>query len=747
MFIPWLAQRGVPDFLQDWTSPVVGNLGDYYLRGSLSWRADGIGEPNAFRETSPLLLFFEGVYRVCTPEIAPRLFVIVLVIALAFSTMALCLSLGVRRVVSVVAALLIVASPFTYVQIVAGHQFILCGLALLPVVILLSIRAQRGSIAAAAALGALVGFSSLQVQYVAFDLAAIVIVVASSGRFPSRATIGALLTAACLVAPLFLSLNRWSSEIPFDHANLTWEGDQSVPLFDAFLGLGYFTHYAEKSALSSFFRGIAILFAALSIVGTITISRVRSWGVTWLVFALLAAGIRGPLGSIEIWTFGHVAAASAFRELYDFIGPSQLAEAIAVALTIDGLIGVSAFYTRAVAFVAALRLLIFVSLPVAIPAYRVSPDVVRALQIVASDSSSSRILMLPFWGPLRFRLNASAGGTDPFAYAVGTHMPINSQPIEPASALSSWAVSGDVGILKRLGVGFVLIRRDLESTTIGYAGVTSLALDPIAIRRNLTEDGYEKVFDAPNAVLYAAPQSIVAIGNARSVPLSLHAALAESISGPCPGGHSKTVEWPSDIADPRFGWVPAVYWLWYAPNLSSAARSLFSVANRPPPIPHRFVLSAKPGASARFTWKPVGLMPRGPSVVSGVSDDSCATFTAEARLAVTTNDVPLAGSMQTPLRGVFRTDSSANGRTLVFRERYDSRWRLVLQGREISTHFITNGFMNAWSLPPGVPDRTEVEISFREERHDIVVLLIVWVIYGACTLAVIITGLRSRFSR
>lgn len=711
-FVPWLCTPGVPDFRHDWMSPIVRNaITGYSARAMSPWRVDGFGSPSAFLETSPALIAFELIYRAFTLEMGPKVFVVLVVMLLGVSTYVLGRALRLPVEASIVAALLVVGSPFVFNEIVAGHQFTLVGLALLPLVMVAALRANARSRSAACWLAVTIGISSLQIQYVIFDLVAVLVLAVAARRLPTRELLFGTLAGIILVVPLFISVNSGQDSIIYSRANIAWEVDQSVPFLRGLVGSGYFTGYDVGTRFSAPMPLLGDVVAVAALLAAVFVPRARIWAAAWLILTGLAAGFNGPFSVLERWGFSHVASLSAFRELYNFIGLAQLCEAIAATWLL-------AFFTKRAGFFAligaacAVRLVLLCALPERVPGYLVPSSLSAVIKPMLADKSDARIAWLPIWLPVRPEPSKEAGN-DPYVYPIENHVAVNTDFTGMAAASVGWVFAGrrDAGILKRLGIGYVGIRPRLHESLVGYAGMTPPS-PRSDLSRWLVTHGFQHLDTSADLILLhrLETRSLVDLGNFGTLRGLSTASTPSAVTPPCAGASVAAPPWPVVSADPRVGWIPAIYWSWYAPNLTDGQRAIFTLSTTPLALRANYALVGSIQGAAHWAWRPIlGGVVRGPAIVAAVADGQCRHISSPS-IAVSRDAISLAVDSPNPIARRFAIPATTRS-VIVYRVSFDRRWRLRVDGEAVTAHRVVDGFQNAWIIGPSRHVR-QAEIDF-----------------------------------
>jgi hypothetical protein len=249
-----------------------------------------------------------------------------------------------------VASVVYAGSPFYLNEFVAGHVLNLVGYSLLPALSLLALSVEKESkervfLGRAIFAGLVVGFSAVQIQYLAFDALLLVLLSITSRRpvkLAAFATIAVLVGAAAQSFSLanLLLPSATGVELPA-RSSLEWFGDMSVQPRLGLLGYGYVVDYARSSIAWDMDATVwqVVGFAALvPIVVTLSVRRAARWPLVCLVGVFLSSGVLGPGAGLKMWLFGHVPAASLVRELYNLSSLTTLGMALCLGLTVDWLV-------------------------------------------------------------------------------------------------------------------------------------------------------------------------------------------------------------------------------------------------------------------------------------------------------------------------------------------------------------------------------------------------------------------------
>src|SRR5580658_1904721 len=447
-----------PALRHDWTwFPFVAAPLDVFWSAAGGWWPDGIG---GFAAYAPWFLpgwCFAALRTVFPPDAVATLgFASAGAIAYA-AAVTVARNARAPALLATIAGLAVLASPWIYDELVAGHLFMIAAAA--------GLAAYAATVAGGrdTRLRWLV-LASFQVQ---FFVPALILAIGLGVR--RRRFRPDLIVALALALPSiigFLGGYRGVAGIPL---TLAWELDQSVSPVLAWIGRGYFAAYDH--ALSFWASLGAVALIALAGWGVARRRSAFSYGalIVFVGTTLFAMGLRGPLWPLFRLGFVAFPPLGLYRELFDVVGLAQYA-----------LIGAVAWSDRSIARVG---LLIAPLVVVAGVAWVVSPP--RAFWVPAGDlprvevpsaPPGGRFALLPPFQPLMWEGRGSGIDPDDMPHGLQSS-PLNLYvPGFPVDVALARLARGDSRLAARLGASVVQSRPWLQPEPIGQAG--QVAVEP-----------------------------------------------------------------------------------------------------------------------------------------------------------------------------------------------------------------------------------------------------------------------------
>jgi hypothetical protein len=256
-----------------------------------------------------------------------------------------------ERVATIAASLLYVVNPFTYDRMMAGQEYFLLAMAILPAILAFVVRSRnprRSGAVAGLVLGAAIALS----PHLAF-IGGVLLLSLLGAAVTTRARPIWVASLVAMVTALTLSL-AWAAPA------LVAGGDRQLgsTVFrttpDAALGLlpnvlGLYGFWRSGWPLAKDFVPLWPLFVvAIIAVGVVGVSAAHRTGRSTLVLGtalaglvgtLLAMGDRGPTGEVFAWFDRYVPAFAIMREPQKFLALLLLAYAIAFGFGVSALVG------------------------------------------------------------------------------------------------------------------------------------------------------------------------------------------------------------------------------------------------------------------------------------------------------------------------------------------------------------------------------------------------------------------------
>lgn len=698
---PILASHSIPAFQQDWAWPLSRPLAWEWLKTFLGlWDGRSTAHANLLPWQTYAVAVQVGFIALFGASAGLAIWIAALEFLAGFGCIAMLNAFNVTSWPARAAAACFFAfSPVVLTRVAAGHLAYLLGYALLPLVVALARRTiERRDAMAAIALGIAIGIAGSQIQYLAIAWLAIAPLpfavprAAGWGRRLSGAA--AIAVAVQLQSLLPLAFGSAAAQYAMQPALLSFEYNNSAPLRDAPVMLGYFTRYYETHAPGT--AAIA-LYGLLAVALALALFSGRRSGGVAIAFvaigATLTAGLYGPLSAALGWSFEHVSYAAAFRDLHYFAALTALGIALSIGVGLQRL-------PPSIA-VGVLVLVGWIALPVVqaselrdllVPRDYVA-DALADMQ-AATAAGPGRVLWLPAEEPLGL-IGAANAGRDFTAYGPGSNPSVSDDYQNPqlAYALATLRYGKpDWNAFAQLNLRYLAVRTYVRSERryafgvafpMAFGGLDDAAIARLlarsrAVRRirqsplsTLYEFGGNDGFTYPasaneNAMLYSElrAREVAVDDEERRLPLRTSRA----------------------SADPRLGWVDGTLGWRYAPWLPDSVYPFAWTLSRVP-------LSVRNAGGCVLA----GAVPRGARVRNG---DATLVVRGEWKryalggLAPTASILPSAGDVTAIARRSCATAPPPHA-AFVFAGGYDAGWRAVDGWRWVAPH-LANGWMMAW---------------------------------------------------
>jgi hypothetical protein len=535
LFAAFVAAKGIPTLRHDWSWPIDRSaVASFVTASSAGWLSDGLGTPNAHPTTYLIALPLGLTMWLFGPWSALAL--------LAALTGYLCL-----RAVAATAShwknawpaavglgLFALFNPWVYDEVVAGHLVMV--LAYGGFIALLA-EMLRGRQASPVRLALWIALIEAQLQFFIVAMAALVVFAVVTRKWLPVALgfLVALPSIAGLVAERATLL-----QIPY---SVQWQVNQSVWPLPLLALRGYFPGYADRLGIVA---ALAVwLVLALGIAGSI--AERRSKAVLWAIAGAICLyavilGAHGPIAAPYAWIVRNLPESGVFRELYDLAG-------VLAAL----------FVLLAGAATARIRPLGYVALGagLALPiTWALAPPSDLWIAAVSYPhprfvaAPFTRVALVPAFQPLGLR-GDGGDGADPDAYVHRDGVAVLNEyfPTYPVDmALARYEQSGDVALLRELGVTRIVARPWLVSRTRGGIGLAASSLQPAASAR----------LGPPVRNLDNALPLISECDAPRVVPFMRSFEACDIFDGDAGDpGAIRAVVAPSDSVDPQTAWIDA----------------------------------------------------------------------------------------------------------------------------------------------------------------------------------------------
>jgi hypothetical protein len=431
----------------DWGWPAsAAAFEDFVLRSTSGWDIRGMGAPNLYLDNYLVGIAIWLMLQVLGSHLALWAFAYCVGLACALGAARLADELGAGPIARVGLSLIATFNPFVYTETVAGHLYLL--LALGATMALLAEAGRRAPRPIVAAL--LVALTLMQLQFFLPALAIALVVGLRSRRWSP------LVTGIVVGAPVLLAV---ALEYPFFRSvpqTLAWEIFQSVPLAQAAVLNGYFTHYGKEiHRLASWPMWTLVALAAVGCAVAWRSATAKIVAAGSILSLATAAGLCGPLGSALAWSFIHVPPAALYRELYDIVGFTAVSYLAGAALA------AARFRIAGAIVLAAGLMLAWMWFAYPPSQWWVAAELLPSVR--ADLPAGTRLALVPAFQPLNFR--GSGSGLDPDAYVRRGAAPLNTlSPSYPAvAALARYVANGETKSLAALGVGEIISRPWLTS--------------------------------------------------------------------------------------------------------------------------------------------------------------------------------------------------------------------------------------------------------------------------------------------
>jgi len=303
---------GVPVLRHDW-SPIDRDV-IAALESIGGWNPMGLGSPSGYPSYFLLVVARAVLASIVGPYASHVAFFLGINLLTSFGAARLARILGADVAARIALAACAFFNPWTYTETVAGHSFMLLAYAATFWLIAECCRSEPSD----RVLVPIVLAIAPQIQFLIIDSAFFLYLGFRLGRWKPVMMLGLMwLPVAVAVTMARSSL----AGIPF---TLEWERSQSVPLGDAALLAGYFTHYsAALGPVGAYAVGALGCIAALGVViGVVRgVPRTAALVAALSIVPMIAAtGTSGPIAAEFVWAVGHASPIAVFRELYDVLG-------------------------------------------------------------------------------------------------------------------------------------------------------------------------------------------------------------------------------------------------------------------------------------------------------------------------------------------------------------------------------------------------------------------------------------------
>jgi hypothetical protein len=687
--------KGIPAVRHDWLWPA-----DYraFLNSTIGytsgWDVTGIGQPSS--EVAAYILFIPtfaiGLFFGSTAALAALLSIAGFLIAHAAVRISQRNLLSPQASIALTAFL--VANPWVYAEIVAGHVGMLISFACLA--LLWSEFSGQDADRRTVAL-AMFG-AALQPQF--FVLAWL----GCATRLRTTAGRAGLLYGAIAFFPCLVALGAHVGSFASTPLTVSWERQQSVPLFEGAMLRGYFAHYTAAFNGPQGTLGIAP-FVLLSLLGVAVSRNRRTYALAILTLAVLfsAAGTRGPLATLFRLGFAAFPPLGLYRELYDLIGLAAIAYGLMSALAL------ARFPRLGWAALLAGALLLAEWFVVPPSSLWVSS---RAIATSLPAASQGRYVLLPPYQPVMYRGRGS--GVDPaLAYQSLDVTPLNrySYRFPESTALAQYLASGDQSGLARLGAAWIVCRAGFEENNDSAAilgesirapgrthcaGQTTRILQPAPILS--VQDGSELCSLCSD------------VGNGDVFFGDLDARIARALQLRAAGTYRRVAP-PREESEPSVDWVDARLVIVQKPQIGQAFGGAYTTSERPLNVAWapfalasvRGTLRDQSGAliardTSGYAWLP---LPAGTSSVRCRGECAIALLGAPGSVPLNAAPLPakpLEWKPLAPWMVVASLPPNGDRQIIRYLVSYD-RWWLAITPAGFLQHLRLDAAINGWIAP------------------------------------------------
>lgn len=686
---PFFFMHGAPAMRHDWAWPLT-RTGVWAMTSDLSAviSAANWDSPAWVPRVSPFQGVLWALNALCAPQWTLNFFLLILLAVAAFGAWRLARFLGAAPLLAALAALVFTANPYVVDELVAGHLWLLAGFATMPYV-LRSLLDGRNPWEQAWWMA----LSSIDIHYLGFDL--IFIAVALVVHRGNVTRIGGGLAGMIAFLPAIAGAET-------AHAGSAFLGQRALPYYnyvnssapaDALRATGYFAHYDQygRSALSSIALWIFPLLALAAALRKRYLPLVLVLGG-----AILAAGVRGPLAPLYALVFSHAAAASVYREIFDFTAITTLGAALAVAYLPQQR------YLRAAA-IAAIALAVW---PAATASYApllkgYAPPAQALALLERIENTPGTQLALAYPVQSQVALTGYHGGLDPVSGRIGSHGLIDSTFDMPALARS--IVFGgherQDALLAHDRIGFIITRPGWVSQA---ADLAAPRFERYARSKRPGNEGAWTLRQLPASQrVWIGAARLCALGDLGTLNAGSDVVFASD--NPSCGGVGFDLPLPK-TPYPQDGWTlydP----LWYLQPWAANAfeGSIFTSARTPAPLPqgcdpgatYAYPALVRHGNAAPQSFEVTARGCRAPGLPSGTI-----VLSGPVRLGAQTRRVaPKFANVRVERDDRWSVTISGNGLgsgLLVLASTFSPYWKIELQGADAGPHLRADARFNAW---------------------------------------------------
>lgn len=468
-----IISAGAPAFRHDWVWPLdAQQLRQGVLMDLLLWQPTALGSPNPMPVNHPVLWFWYLASYVLAPAMVLKITLWGVLTAYA-AGVGLCAyrASKAQPVLCAASAAVAVLGPPIFNKFVAGHINYLIALACFPWVLYFAFSKRTWGIVA---MGAVAALSVLQIQiFIIVELIVFGAAVTAVFRGKTAASIAAVVLSLSLFAPVFLVIVHGAAiETSFTSMKTIahYELNNSAPFPDAIVGLGYFTHYAERAYAAVPLGWLAMrllwIVPVLAAIACIRRRDVLTVGLcaAFTALILLVLGLRGPLAGALLTAFNSSLLFSVLRELYHFEGLAWTILCILAAMGMAALWAPIARCAAILALAAAAAAWIPQNYASQLFPTQAPLSATGALSDVSRFPGSWAALLLPAQTPIG---QGRTSGADPYAYPIDGHPSLNGYRLfgiaQAAAQFGDEPTSGAWRYRHLVGVGAVVARPQLHT--------------------------------------------------------------------------------------------------------------------------------------------------------------------------------------------------------------------------------------------------------------------------------------------
>lgn len=738
-----LISAGIPDFRHDWRWPFL----DQQLRSALPdvlrvWSSSGLGVPHALVVNHPALWIVHWLSFLLPVKTVLAIGIVGTVFLTGCGVASMARALRVNYTIATCAGIVAALGPPMFDKFVAGHWYYMVSIAAAPWAIASALRYEGKSVPRAAATGAVIALTALQVQLWLATLAICVAVFAAGAHKGRRSMLDiAVLAFAGSTLAMPELYGAFAAHSAARYAALQtiplWESNNSAPFFAALVGLGYAPGYAESALAQVPWARICLWLVPIgACAGAIVARRERkaiALAAAWLVLLSLVSGLDGPFAIPLKFLYARFIWASTFRELQHFAEPMWISAVVLSAIFAGRLDRRAGTGSAAVAVLGALALWV----PPHYGGTLRSWDFAGRSNALFSQppAIASRYLLTPSIQPVG-PPGTSFRGADPDAAVAGSWFPENDPEqfgmVGVPLLLGERDPNRNAGWLRAAGINAVLHRPYLTSGAIENSALSEIQKQQA--RRFFPRVVSQAPWREAALSLLELRQSLPVVRDPFTARfqdgfLLERAVVTDAHDPDSVSAANRGVPLVSRIAwNPANAWVGASYWWWLDPQIAFWPDAALTWSNQPLRVPEAFrqrgyvhvvvfagvLLADRRAVRTRrdvATW--VAL--RGAATLR--VSHGAAMIVEFANVSPPYRPVHLAEHPDgIALQGTFDPDCACgavqvarNDRWLVLKQSYDESWRVTLDRGRVLRHVLFAGYGNAWQIEaaPGSLARVE----------------------------------------